>query len=53
MYNAFIVFQLQSMIKFLMYNTSIFVQLQIYYDKALYNKSNIFDVSSQIAQCKN
>ena len=50
MYNAFIVFQLQSMVKFLMYNTNIFVHLQIYHDKALYNKSNI---SSQIAQCKN
>ena len=32
--NVFIVFQLQSMDKFLMYNTNIFVHLQIYHDKA-------------------
>ena len=53
MYNAFIVSQLQSMVKFLMYDTNIFVHLQIYHDKALYNKSNIVNASSQIAQCKN
>ena len=36
--NAFIVFQLQFIVKFLMYNyTNIFVHLQIYHDKALYN----------------
>ena len=32
--NVFIVFQLQSTDKFLMYNTNIFVHLQIYHDKA-------------------
>ena len=28
------------MVKFLMYNTNIFVHFQIYHDKALYNKGN-------------
>ena len=36
-----IVFQLQSIVKFLIYNTNIFVHLQIYHDKALYNKGNM------------
>ena len=43
-----------------MYNTDIFVHLQIYHDKALYNKENmaclklsfVVVVSSQITQCK-
>ena len=39
--NAFIVFQLQSIIEFLIYNTNFFVYLQIYHDKALYNKGNM------------
>ena len=58
--NAFIVFQLQTIVKFLMYNTNIFVHLQIYHDKALYNKGDmaclklsfVVNVSSLITECK-
>ena len=40
---SLIVFQLQSTVKFLMYNTNIFVHLQIYpHDTALYNKGNMW-----------
>ena len=62
--NAFIVFQLQPIVKFLMYNTNIFVLLEIYHNEALCNKgkmaclklyqlSFVVDVSSQITQCTN
>ena len=36
-----IVFQLQSVVKFLIYDINIFVHLQIYHDKGLYNKGNM------------
>ena len=57
---AFNVFQLESIVKLLMYNINIFVHLQIYHEKALDNKekmaclklSFVVNVSSQIAQCK-
>ena len=39
--NAFIVFQLQPIVKFLMYNTNIFVHLEIYHNETLCNKGNI------------
>ena len=39
----FIVFQLQSVVKFLIYDTNIFLHLQIYHDKGLYNKGNMIE----------
>ena len=58
---AFNVFQLESIVKLLMYNINIFVHFQIYHEKALDNKekmaclelSSVVNVSSQIVQCKN
>ena len=38
--NAFNLFQLQ-IVKFLRHNTKMFVHVEIYHDKALYNKENM------------